>query len=653
MSEGGKMSNKKERTYREKGGTYRNGISKLNVNLASANKIPFTPAVSGNRVLLYMSGSKQSVPLRHPERAIISTAFSKDLERSMYEKMSEGDWQLVDEINKVIDGEVVRRFYVFKDMESKTIEVFEWQRFKHTADNYGAEMFDAIHDAMVEAGKPDADPSGMIAEKGTVLSDSTSFNHGEYNGGLNFMTINMISIGTTEDAQDVSSRVLETEMIYNEVVEFELNSDAYLKNLYGTDGEYYPIPKIGQAIANDVIYAQSRDIVTFRNDDRVQLDDSCRYMDSGYQLYDIEVFYGSDAPIANKYLKAKFDENQVYMQRVYLVLDNLSKVSTLSMEAQRFKELYGSRVNPNEKGKRNRLRNEKDEIRENKCYIRAYFSKYATPEAGQKTTARYGNKGVISASFPYKSIRSIGINEDKYVDYIQNDASKYSRTIWSGQCEMEINRVFDVFYTDVIPVLKAKGWHERDMIECIIKLVRCIEDRSAEILEDVFKIASDNEVTEWFANRKYLDLRLNSTSIPGPQGSYDMFKYIKEWAGKELNINKPTDLKEIVEINGVQVCRAVVAPCYIQFLRQCGKKEISTRGVGTKSKSGVLTKNDDFKDYKVRMRETPVKKSEVDTTLDTTLFPPEILTKYYDRKSSAVKVLKALMFGIGRVLETD
>lgn len=647
------MSNKKERTYREKGGTYRNGISKLNVNLASANKIPFTPAVSGNRVLLYMSGSKQSVPLRHPERAIISTAFSKDLERSMYEKMSEGDWQLVDEINKVIDGEVVRRFYVFKDMESKTIEVFEWQRFKHTADNYGAEMFDAIHDAMVEAGKPDADPSGMIAEKGTVLSDSTSFNHGEYNGGLNFMTINMISIGTTEDAQDVSSRVLETEMIYNEVVEFELNSDAYLKNLYGTDGEYYPIPKIGQAIANDVIYAQSRDIVTFRNDDRVQLDDSCRYMDSGYQLYDIEVFYGSDAPIANKYLKAKFDENQVYMQRVYLVLDNLSKVSTLSMEAQRFKELYGSRVNPNEKGKRNRLRNEKDEIRENKCYIRAYFSKYATPEAGQKTTARYGNKGVISASFPYKSIRSIGINEDKYVDYIQNDASKYSRTIWSGQCEMEINRVFDVFYTDVIPVLKAKGWHERDMIECIIKLVRCIEDRSAEILEDVFKIASDNEVTEWFANRKYLDLRLNSTSIPGPQGSYDMFKYIKEWAGKELNINKPTDLKEIVEINGVQVCRAVVAPCYIQFLRQCGKKEISTRGVGTKSKSGVLTKNDDFKDYKVRMRETPVKKSEVDTTLDTTLFPPEILTKYYDRKSSAVKVLKALMFGIGRVLETE
>ena len=101
------MSRKKERTYREKDGTYRNGIGRLNINLASANKIPFTPAVSGNRVLLYMSGSKQSVPLRHPERAIISTAFSKDLERSMYEKMSEGDWQLVDEISKVIDGEGV------------------------------------------------------------------------------------------------------------------------------------------------------------------------------------------------------------------------------------------------------------------------------------------------------------------------------------------------------------------------------------------------------------------------------------------------------------------------------------------------------------------------------------------------------------------
>lgn len=647
------MSRKKERTYREKDGTYRNGIGRLNINLASANKIPFTPAVSGNRVLLYMSGSKQSVPLRHPERAIISTAFSKDLERSMYEKMSEGDWQLVDEISKVIDGEVVRRFYVFKDVDTKQIEVFEWQRFKHTADNYGAEMFDAIHDAMVESGKPDADPSGLVAEKGTVLSDSTSFNHGEYNGGLNFVTINMISIGTTEDAQDVSSRVLDTEMIYNEVVEFELNADAYLKNIYGNNEEYYPIPKIGQAIANDVIYAQSRDVVTFRNDVRVQLDDSCRYMDSGYQLYDIEVFYGSDAPIANKYLKAKFDENQTYMQRVHLVLDNLSKVSPLSMEAQRFKELYGSRVNPNEKGRRNRLRNEKDEIRENKCYVRAYFAKYATPEAGQKTTARYGNKGVMSASFPHKSIRSIGVNEDKYVDYIQNDASKYSRTIWSGQCEMEINRIFDVFFTDVIPVLKNKGWHERDMLGCIIKLVKCIEERSAEILEDVFAIANDGEVTEWFKNRKYLDLRLNSISIPGPQGIYDMFSYIKEWAGKELNINKPTDLKEIVEINGIQVCRAVVAPCYIQFLRQCGKKEISTRGVGTKAKSGVLTKNDDFKDYKVRMRETPVKKSEVDTTLDTTLFPPEILTLYYDRKSSAVKVLKAYIFGIGRILETD
>ena len=61
---------------------------------------------------------------------------------------------------------------------------------------------------------------------------------------------------------------------------------------------------------------------------------------------------------------------------------------------------------------------------------------------------------------------------------------------------------------------------------------------------------------------------------------------IKTLAGKELGINRPTDLKEIVEINGVQVCKAVVAPCYIQFLRQCGKKEISTRGVGTKSKSG-------------------------------------------------------------------
>ena len=115
---------KDKRKYRNEDGTYRSGISKLNVNLASANKIPFTPAVSGNRVLLYMSGSKQSVPLRNPERAIISTSFSKDLERSMYEKLSEGDWELVDEISKVIDGQDVRRFYVFKDLDTKMIERF-------------------------------------------------------------------------------------------------------------------------------------------------------------------------------------------------------------------------------------------------------------------------------------------------------------------------------------------------------------------------------------------------------------------------------------------------------------------------------------------------------------------------------------------------
>lgn len=41
-------------------------------------------------------------------------------------------------------------------------------------------------------------------------------------------------------------RVLDTEMIYNEVVEFELNADAYLKNIYGNNEEYYPIPKIGE-----------------------------------------------------------------------------------------------------------------------------------------------------------------------------------------------------------------------------------------------------------------------------------------------------------------------------------------------------------------------------------------------------------------------
>ena len=218
---------------------------------------------------------------------------------------------------------------------------------------------------------------------------------------------------------------------------------------------------------------------------------------------------------------------------------------------------------------------------------------------------------------------------------------------------MELNRFFDVFFTDVVPVLKSRGESNRSIAAKIIEMVLCIEDRSAEILEDVFAMATDEELDAWFMNKKYLDLRLNSTSIPGPQGVYDLFCLIKKWAGKELGINKPTDLKEIVVINGVEVCRAVVAPCYIQFLRQCGKKEISTRGVGTKAKSGVLTKNDDFKDYKVRMRETPVKKSEVDTTLDTTLFPPEILTEYYDRKSSAVKVLKAYIFGIGRVLETE
>ena len=644
---------KDKRKYRNEDGTYRSGITRLNVNLASANKIPFTPAVSGNRVLLYMSGSKQSVPLRHPERAIISTSFSKDLERSMYEKLSEGDWELVDEISKVIDGRAVRRFYVFKDLDTKTIEVFEWQRFKHTADNYGAEMFDAIQDAMVERGKPDGDPTGLYAEKGTVLSDSTSFKHGEYNGGINFMTVNMISIGTTEDAQDVSSRVMETELIYNEVVEFELNADAYLKNIYGSNGEYYPLPKIGQEVTGDIIYAQSRDVVTFVNDKKVQLDDNCRHIDSGYQLYDIDVFYGSDAPIANSYLKHKFEENQVYMRRVHGVLDNLSKVAPLSTEAQRYKELYGSRTLPNERGKRNRLRNEKDEIRETKCFIRAYFSKYATPEAGQKTTARYGNKGVISASFPHGSVHTKGINEDKNIDYIQNDASKYSRTIWSGQNEMEINRFFDVFFTDVVPLLRARGESNLSIIDKMLEMLKCIELRSSEIMADVFAISTDDEIEAWFKDRKYLDLRLNSTSIPGPQGIYDMFCLIKKWAGKELGINKPTDLKEIVVINGVEVCRAVVSPCYIQFLRQCGKKEISTRGVGTKAKSGVLTKNDDFKDYKVRMRETPVKKSEVDTTLDTTLFPPEVLTNYYDRKTSAVKVLKAYLFGIGRILETE
>ena len=34
---------KDKRKYRNEDGTYRSGISKLNVNLASANKIPFTP----------------------------------------------------------------------------------------------------------------------------------------------------------------------------------------------------------------------------------------------------------------------------------------------------------------------------------------------------------------------------------------------------------------------------------------------------------------------------------------------------------------------------------------------------------------------------------------------------------------------------------
>lgn len=198
----------------------------------------------------------------------------------------------VEKFKNLLGSPRIYKLFVF-DEEKEEYDVIERKELENLTENFGYLYDNTVIDKL----KP-----GDRVKKNTVLYHSTSYDEDmNYSYGKNVVVAYTLDPYTSEDAA-VASRSLTKELtsIETEVVNFGLNNNDYLVNLYGDENNYQPLPNIGDKVS-DILCASRRLINDqvlhdFRDDTLHKLIDTDTpiYCDRDVEIVDYTIYSNAD-----------------------------------------------------------------------------------------------------------------------------------------------------------------------------------------------------------------------------------------------------------------------------------------------------------------------------------------------------------------------
>lgn len=612
----------------------------------------FPMDVDANRLLMFASNQKQFLTLLNPDVPHIQTGFENVFGRrnKSYTKV-EGTWEVVDKIPKFKDGLIYT--IVLFNKKTNTYDMIEKPVAEIRTEKFGFTYDTSAMDKLATGDK--------VTDK--VLIKSTSYDeHMNYRLGRNANVMYSTSNPTIEDAMYIRRGWAESvKFVELDSVFVPVNDNDIFLNLYGTDDDYKPFPRIGEKAKNSMLCALRRVVKDHllydfqsKNLKTPYSTDTQYFVSKDAEVYDINVYYNGEGDFPANIFYHELSEYYYSIQQYADAVANWGR---------RIKK-SGAKYTENVSFLLSKYKNYTDPDYKWKYRDREFsnilveFKVVATVtlQEGFKIVGRYGDKGVISGiardsvappergdetAFIGKVAESlvgnfskelteeemklisknVQIVEDSQmpytedgmkVDILLNSSGAIRRLNFGQIVELDLN-----FQMEQIRKKMCTLKTDEEKVELLFKFLEIVNkdeykffyqlysswDRRVTIDGRTIRILNETERHNFIK-----DVEENGIYLVKPPHSEIRYDTVKEVYAAFPWIQPLQLYIDLFGIGRKKIMRKnIVASKYMYVLKQTSNKNFSARSTGRVNKKGLPEKSTDKRDNRAEISHNPLK----------------------------------------------
>lgn len=558
---------------------------------------PFTNTNAGARKLMHATHRDHVFSLMNGEKAIIETGFENrfgDFSSSV--TAADSDYVIIAKISKFSFSPNHHYYLIIQDIKTGNLDMVERISYHHITESYGYLYNNEYLDSLRK---------GDVINQDTIVQKSLAFD--EYNNrqdGANFNVAYMALDGNMEDSvifREGAAKKLTAPLI--KPVTIPINENDIPLNLYGDDNLYKIIPDIGEEIKDGVLIALRKE----KKDEALFMQSKQRLKelmlsDEKYALHgrviDVNIYCNNPENLNGLYngqLKMYYDELQRMSAEIVTVLTPFAANGVpMTYELQK---LFANAK---------RVCN-KDQYMDKKLFsnlvLEIVVLEEKKLEVGDKTSDRYGGKGVISRIIPDKEMMRFGDGE--YIDVIKNSSTMYNRENPGQMFELSLTHIG----CEILNYIASGNVSLIEAIDMIVKYVSLVSEIQGRVLKEYLDSLSESDKYIYLENMiKDGAIHLSilpiteSMSIDKLKNIYDAFPFVKQTTIKVPLKGSDGSVRYVDARRTI-----VVGKQYIFRLKQFAEEKFSATGLSATNIRNENTKSRANREYKELYSNTPIR----------------------------------------------
>lgn len=558
---------------------------------------PFNNTNSGARKIMHGVHRDHVFPLINGEKAIVETGYEIRFgDESSSITKADSDYVVVAKISKFSNYPNHHYYLIVKDLKSKRLDMVERITYQYVTEQYGYLYNNEYMDSL---------NVGSYIPNEKILQKSLAFD--EYNNrkeGYNFNVAYMSLDNNMEDSvlfSDVAAKKLTSPLI--KPVTIMINENNIPLNIYGTEDRYKCIPDIGEDVKDGILIAlrkeKKEEMVYTESAERlrkVMMSDEKKVL-SG-KVVDVNILCNNPENL-EAYHNGQF--KMYYNELMRMSQEIVATVTPFDMDgyeiSNQLKALYAISK---------RILNH-DQYIDKKPFSNIMLEVVVLEEKplmeGDKTSNRYGGKGVVSRIIPQKLMPKFGDNE--YVDVILNSSTMYNRENPGQIFEMSLNHIS----SEIVKYIKEGNCTIDESFDLIRKYEAIVVPEQLEYMNQQLK-QMDEEDQRFYLESIIRDGSIQISTKP-ISDSFDIDRLMKlyetfPWIG-QCEVTVP-----ITDSNGnVRYIRArrtlVIGKQYMFRLKQFAEEKFSATSLSATNIRGENTKSKANKNYNELYSNTPIR----------------------------------------------
>ena len=570
--------------------------------LGNTLMMPFTPACSAQRKIMFAQHLNQHLNLIHGEVPLVCTGYEDEFAKySSSYKVTDADYLVVKKIQKFSKYPNMHYFAILQNQDIGELSVVERVSYTHTTEAFGYLMNNEGIDSYNE---------GTVIPQHTVIEKSSSYDpYGGHCDGVNLLTAYMAIDKTMEDSivisQSAAKKLTSPSIKSTSII---INDNDILINLYGDQNTYKTFPNIGEEVKDGIVCAYR----TEKKEESLFTQTSSRLQDimmsdtkilAGGKVIDIDVYCNNPDALQQSYyngqIREYYNENIRFCREIVAIVDAYPNVKK-SIELQKIYEISKKILNGNQFIF--------DRPFSNLCIVLTVYEDNEFHD-GDKISNRYGGKGVVSKILPDEQMPMLDNGER--IECILNSSTCVNRVnpsqLIEESCTHVGNRIVDLMSTNCLDVGECMELYE--------KYMKIVNPEQCKYVMNTLENLEEPDLIEFFGSlitdkgiRISMNPISNSLDIDTIAKLYEEFPWAKQYKMMVPRYNSVGELEYIPALRPITAGRQ-----FFYRLKQYAEEKFSVTSLSATNIKNENSRSKENKSCRAKYTKTPVRWGEMET----------------------------------------